>query len=278
MPGALTGAGLSLAAAGAWGGGDVCGGLCARYQHPVVVVAGVALSGSVLLLALALLRGEGMPGATDIGWSVAAGVCGAAGLAALYRALAIGHAAVVAPAASVVGALVPVGYGLVLAKAPAALQVIGFALALAGIVLVTRTGGGAHTRYGLGTAAAAGIALGSFLVLMAQVDRAGVFAPLLLARLVMLAAALAAMGWLRAAVRGRSGLALALAAGMLDTAGNVLYLLATHYTRIDVAGVLVSLYPVFTVILSRALLGQPVRAVQWAGVALCAVAVALIAP
>jgi drug/metabolite transporter (DMT)-like permease len=65
---------------------------------------------------------------------------------------------------------------------------------------------------------------------------------------------------------------------MLDTTGNVLYLLATHYTRIDVAGVLVSLYPVFTVILSRALLAQPVHAVQWAGVALCAVAVALIAP
>jgi drug/metabolite transporter (DMT)-like permease len=278
MPGALTGAGLSLAAAGAWGGGDFCGSLCARHQHPVVVVASVALSGSVLLLALALLRGEGMPGASDIGWSVAAGICGAAGLAALYRALAIGHAAVVAPAASVVGALVPVVYGLVLAKAPAPLQVIGFAVALAGIVLVTRTGGDAHTRHGLGTAAAAGVALGSFLVLMAQVDRAGVFAPLLLARLVMLAAALAAMRRLRVTVRGRSGLALALAAGMLDTTGNVLYLLATHYTRIDVAGVLVSLYPVFTVILSRTLLAQPVHAVQWAGVALCAVAVALIAP
>lgn len=278
MPAALTGAGLSLAAAGAWGGGDVCGGLCARYQHPVVVVAGVALCGSVLLLALALLRGEAMPGATDIGWSVAAGMCGAAGLAALYRALAIGNAAVVAPAASVVGALVPVVYGVVLAQPPAVLQLLGFALALAGIVLVTRTGGGAHTRRGLGTAAAAGVALGSFLVLMAQVDRAGVFAPLLLARLVMLAAALAAMLCLRAAVRGRTGLALALVAGVLDTAGNVLYLFATHYTRIDVAGVLVSLYPVFTVILSRMLLAQPVRAVQWAGVALCAAAVALIAP
>jgi drug/metabolite transporter (DMT)-like permease len=121
------------------------------------------------------------------------------------------------------------------------------------------------------------LALGSFLVLMAQVDRSGVFAPLLLARLVMLAAALAAMWWLAAGLRGRTGLPLALLAGVLDTAGNVLYLFATHYTRVDVAGVLVSLYPVSTVILSRVLLSQAVSPAQWGGVALCATAVALIA-
>ncbi len=273
----LTGPALGLAAAAVWGGGDFCGGLAARRLHAAAVVAAVGGSGALLLLALALLRGEGIPAGTDLQWAVAAGVAGAAGLAALYRALAVGSAAVVAPCAAVVGALVPVAFGVLVAQPPGLAQLAGFVLALTGIGLVTRDRSGATSLRGLGTAASAGVFLGGFLVLLAQVSQATVFAPLLAARLVMLLAAVAAVLALRAVPRGRAGIAVALLAGLLDAAGNGLYLLATHHTRIDVAGVLASLYPVSTVVLSRLVLKQSVSAPQWAGVGVCAVAVTLIA-
>ena len=69
----------------------------------------------------------------------------------------------------------------------------------------------------------------------------------------------------------------ALLAGVLDVGGNIFYLLAKQFVRLDVAAVLASLYPVTTVILAHShLAGDVSLRRQWAGVLICLTAIVLI--
>jgi drug/metabolite transporter (DMT)-like permease len=69
---------------------------------------------------------------------------------------------------------------------------------------------------------------------------------------------------------------LALLAGVLDTGGNIFYLLATNFTRLDIAALLSSFYPAGTVLLAGIILKEKVSPTQWAGMILCFLALILI--
>ncbi len=68
----------------------------------------------------------------------------------------------------------------------------------------------------------------------------------------------------------------AILASVLDAGGNLFYVLAKQYTRLDVAAVLSSFYPASTVILASLILGERVSRYQWAGVILCLCAIGLV--
>ena len=61
-----------------------------------------------------------------------------------------------------------------------------------------------------------------------------------------------------------------------DATGAVCYVLALRWIRLDVAAVLSSLYPAVTVLLFRVVARETVSRVQWAGLAICILAIALI--
>ncbi len=269
---------LALASALVWGSGDYCGGRAARRHDPFQVLVLASIAGISMLTAVALARGEAWALDTALGWAAAAGLAGALGIASLYQGLAIGSAAAVAPTAAVVAAALPVLFTAATTGLPGSLQTIGFAVALAGIWLVARAAPvGPASRTGIRLGLLAGVGFGGFLILIAQVDAASVFVPLSVARAMMLAVGLLMVARRRSRLLAPASNPLALAAGLLDAGGNVLYLLARQHVRLDTAAVLSSLYPVATVLLARVVSHEPVTPTQWAGAGVCLAAVGLIA-
>ena len=270
---------FGLISAVTWGGGDFSGGLATRRMSQFQAVTAGAVSGLAILLCLALLLGEPMPSPADVLWSGLAGVAAAGGLALLYHGLAVGSSAIVAPTSAVIGAIVPVLFGSLVEGLPQTTQLLGFVAGVLGIWLVTRSGSsrGMGDRRGLGSGAVAGIGFGGYFVLIAQVQPGAVFAPVGVAKIVALILGVGVLAARREGPPSLRSLPIALLAGILDAAGNVFYVLAQHATRLDVAAVLSSMYPAFTVILAYFVLGERISAAQWVGLALAMVAVSLIA-
>jgi drug/metabolite transporter (DMT)-like permease len=164
---------------------------------------------------------------------------------------------------------VPVLVGSVLQGPPGALPLAGFALALAGVWLLTAAEGGGVARASareLVLPLLSGVSFGLFLVLIHQAGGATVLWPLVTARATsigILTVVGAVTGTL--ARPARSVLGLTALAGLLDTGGNALFLLAAQIGRLDTAGVLSSLYPAATVALAYLLLGERLTARQTAG-------------
>jgi drug/metabolite transporter (DMT)-like permease len=77
-------------------------------------------------------------------------------------------------------------------------------------------------------------------------------------------------------VPGRADLPTLLVVGLLDTAGNALFALASTESLLSVAAVLAQVYPVVTVILARVVLGERIARPQQVGVVAALVGVTLI--
>ncbi len=78
---------LALISAASWGTGDFLGGLASRKLHQFQVLLFSTSSSMLLVFLCAFLWGEHFPSVHNIILAVLAGVCGAAGLAALYKGL-----------------------------------------------------------------------------------------------------------------------------------------------------------------------------------------------
>lgn len=270
---------LGLASAVSWGAGDFSGGLASRRAPALAVVAASQGFGIALLVGLAIATGEALPAPVEIGWAALAGANGAFGLLALYSTLASGRMGIAASVSGVVGAVVPVVVGSVAQGSPGALRLTGFALALAGVWLLAATADGA-VRAGLRELTLpllSGVSFGLFLVLIHQAGGSAVLWPLTAARatsMTVLTAVGGATGRLK--LPGRSALGLTALAGLLDTGGNAFFLLAAQAGRLDVAGVLSSLYPASTVILACLLLGERLTVRQTAGAVATLAAIACV--
>lgn len=261
-----------------WGAGDFSGGLATK-RAPVFGVLTVGHGvGLLLLIGLALLWGEPLPTAGDLGWGFVAGLAGAVGLAALYQALAVGQMGTVAPVSAVLTAALPALFGGLTEGLPDLRQLAGFGLALLSIWLVVGRGGSAGRRTGLGLAGLAGCGFGVFFILLHRAGESAVFWPLVAARFSSLALVLLVALYKRQSFPAQVRLvAPALLAGALDVTGNVFFVLAGQAGRLDVAAILSSLYPASTVLLAALLLGERLVHVQVVGVVAALVAIGLIA-
>jgi drug/metabolite transporter (DMT)-like permease len=269
-----------LIAAVVWGSSDFSGGIAARKQNQFQVLVNTGIAGLVVLVIATLLRGEGMLDTPSIFWAALAGLFGAFGIAALYRGLSLGNTASVAPAAAVISTGLPVVYSLITEGSPKVTQFIGFGLALAGIWLTTGSDtikAGSKAKESIMLAFVAGIGFSGFFILIAQVTPGRIFSPLLVSRLVSLSVAIVMVYVQRISLPSITSNPMALLAGFLDAGGNIFYLIAKQYTRLDVAVVLSSLCPAITVVLAAMIMKEHISRQHWTGVLVCLSAVALIA-
>ena len=276
---------LALSAAALYGTADFLGGLAARRANTLAVVVTSQGCGLTLLLLSLPLLPEATPAARDLVWGGAAGLIGGVGLALLYRALAVGRMAVVAPTTAVCAVLIAVATGVLRGERLGSLTMLGVALAIVAIVLVSQqraAAGAVSVRAGalppgVGLALVSGVAIGLFFVALAETDAGAGMWPLVAAR-----AASVTLFTVIALVSGRPlRLAapvarIALVGGAVDVGATALYLLASRYGPLSVVVTLLSLYPASTVILARVVLGERLNGWQVTGVACAALAVTLI--
>lgn len=280
---------LALASAAVYGAADFLGGLASRRAGAIAIVVVSQCAGLIALVLMLPLLPAASPAASDWIWGAAAGVAGGAGVALLYRALAITSMAIAAPITAVCAVTVPVAVSIALGERPGTGPLAGIALALASIVLVSQQdtredspsrpvaqGFSPVARAGVGTALASGVAIGLFFLAIARTRAEAGMWPLVAARGVsfVLFATLAV-------VTGRSlrmparVTAIAVAGGLLDMLANVLYLLASRYGPLSIVVTLSSLYPASTMLLARTVLGERLRALQVIGI-ICALAAVLL--
>lgn len=268
---------LGLAAAAAWGAGDFGGGLTSRRAPVFGVVLLSQVVGMAIALGLALLRAESVPQGTDLLLCFAAGTFGGIGITSLYRGLAVGRMGIVAPVTGVLAAVIPVVGGIILEGLPAPMVLVGIGLAILSVVLVSRVADEGGRRAGLTEALVAGVAIGSFGIVISGLSEGGVFSALTVIRLVQSVLVVVAVLATRSAWRlPANAVPAVMVIGVLDMAGNSFYLLAVQTGALAVASVLSALYPVATVLLAAVVLHERVTRDHTIGIALATAAIVLI--
>lgn len=242
------------------------------------VLAWSHLIGLALALAWVALDDAGF-GAVDVIGGGTAGVFGLAGLVFLYLGLARGRVAVVAPSAAVVGAAIPVGYGILGGESASGIAWIGVGIGVVAIWLVSTVEGLRRRAGGLGHGAVAGVFFGGYFIALASVGESSGLWPLVASRavsggLLFGLALLARNGW--SGIPPKALVGPILGVGVFDLVGNIGYLVASRLAPIVIVAVVASLYPAVTVMLARIVDREPLTAGQVVGLALGVGAVALL--
>jgi len=285
---------LALASAAFYGAADFLGGIASKRADSVVVTFVAQAAGLVLLALLLPVLPSSSPVPSDYVWGVAAGVAGSAGVAFLYRALAIGTMSIVAPITAVCAAAVPVLVALGLGERPGMRAGVGIILAAMAILLLSRVEPARTravetaprpTQSAVTLAFISGVAVGLFFLCLAQTsDHAGMW-PLIVGRSVsvplfgvMAVTRLPPSRSRYGAIRRleRSAVRTAFGCGIVDMLANALYLIATRSGPLSLVATLASLYPASTVLLARVTLGERLSGSQALGVGCALLAVVLI--
>ena len=187
---------------------------------------------------------------------------------------------VVAPVSGLVSTVLPVAVALGEGERPGIGVYAGALLCLVAIVMTSAAGdarrrerrrGAVVDRPGRGRAigygSVSGAAFGLFFLLIRNAGQSGEFWPVAAGRVGELARVLIAAAVLRRGLLSRGGadgrlLVAAAGAGVIDVVANICYVAATRTGAFGLAVVLASLYPGFTVLLARVVLGERLRWVQ----------------
>jgi uncharacterized membrane protein len=272
---------LAVLASALYGSADFLGGMASRKSAPLTVAALSQLIGIGALAVAVLVNGPAVATRADLAWGAAAGVAGAFALALFYQALSIGRMSVVAPVAAATGDAFAVIIGLAAGERPSPVVLLGIALVLISIALVSQDNAahasGGAARRAVVIAIASGVAIGAFYAAFRYTSvNAGLW-PLVVARAVSLPMLLVANKSTGRSLRVPRGvLGIVAACGVIDIAANVCYLDAVRTGALSVIATLASLYPAVTAALAWWILRERLQLPQYVGLAVGAVAIVMI--
>jgi uncharacterized membrane protein len=270
----LGGALFGVASAAAFGVGDFSGALATRRSATLPVVAGAQLVGLLILLAVALVLRPPLPDLAPAAIAVAAGLSGLVGLGALYRGMSLGSMGIVTSLSGSGALTVPLLVSAVTGVAMAPLQVLGVLFAAAAAAAAGGASRGEIGRQALGLALVAALGFGGWYVLL---DLAAASGDPLWALLISRGAASLVAGAATVA-RGaeRPPVRLVGLAGLGDIGGNAFYVLAGGALPVGLSAALSGMYPVFTVLLARVILGERLSRLAQLAVLLALIGIVLI--
>jgi drug/metabolite transporter (DMT)-like permease len=273
-----------LLSAASWGGSDFVGGVGARRAPALLVVVSGHIFSFLVLLAVCLGLRLAVPGQHFLLYAALGGFEGSLALTVFYRALAMGAMGLTAALTGLLTALVPVTFSLFHDGLPSPLTAVGLATGLAAIWMITH----APAAKGPGMKA---LPTPTAALLLGMLAGCGFGAQLILFKM----ASGGGMLWVMTSARAAGSLAMILvlfamppkapwrgfwltgiAAGALDTVGNLFYLQATRFGRLDVSALVCSLYPAGTILLAALILRERPTRRQMGGIALALAAVVLL--
>ena len=257
--------------AASWGAGDFAGGLASRRTGVYrATFYGEALGLVLLLVAAIFIHEKAMPWTSWL-LNVAAGGFMAVGITIFYRALAEGQMSVAAPVSALMTAGLPVIATALIQGFPKPTTLAGFTLALLAVWLVAQGNGSskkalvriADVRMPL----IAGLFFGIYFILIHLGSQHAVLLPLIAER-----STASIIILIMCAFQGGAHLPektvwpLIAMNAIWDVGGNAFYILAGQVGRLDVAAVLSSLYPGFTVIFAWIILHEKINRTQFVGI------------
>lgn len=273
---------LASAGAALFGSGDFLGGLASRKCPALAVSAVMYTVGAAIFVPLLFAMRPQTVGTLDFAWGASSGVFGTIGVLALYAALATGRMSVVAPLTAGLSGAGPAAFDLLSGTRVGMTSLAGIGLALVAVVVVSTTKGTVE-EHGMPTRAivlsvVAGAAFACSLISLSLTAAGSGFAPLLIARLVgLVIMGVALFARRKTIILSAGSMRLAAFAGVLDAGANIAILSAIRVGPLAVASVVGGLYPVGTMLLARAFLGERLKRHQAFGVAIALGAVVLTA-
>jgi drug/metabolite transporter (DMT)-like permease len=262
----------ATAAAVSFGVADFSGAVVSRRVTPLSAALSVQVISGAGLAAVLVLTGQEMrPFAVGIGLVAGLGV--ALGLLALYEALSVGVMGVVAVLTGVVASALTLGYDtLVAGQAPSIVQVGGMGCAIAGAALSSRLGT-VSMRVAV-LSLVGGCAFGGSFIAFNLASGESPVTVLFVARL----AAILLLGgaWATQAGRRLTMHPLIAVAGVLDTAANLMMLVAVTLIPVSLATAISSANPpIITMFLARFVLGEGLPRSAYLSVGLACVGIGL---
>ena len=271
---------LALIACLNWGISGFLAGTTSRVMPVLTLLVFSSMAGVGMFLISVGVRGVQLPRDPSLLYAVLGGAVGCGGLYCFYRGLAVGAISIVVPV-SALCVILPVLAGLAFGEILHPLQGLGVVAAVGGGVMVSREKSTAinKKRFAAGILPALGAALGfgAFFVVM---DLAGAVDPLwaaMVSRASFFLFLLPAILVKRPSLKIKTSLLpVVFTIGILDATAGLAYTAATTIGLLSLVSVISSLYPAVSVILAASILKERLRGLQFFGVALAILGVALI--
>ena len=189
---------LGLSGALVLGGADFMGGIAAKGIGALRTTAIMSVVGVVGVVTLSLVF-RGIWTEQAVLWGAASGISGSLSIVLLYGCLSLGPMSVLSPLTAVVGAIVPMSWGLAHGEQLKPFGYLALGLALVAVVLVGVAPGAPSSRAsarGIGMAVASGTLGGAFLITLNFAPHNSQLVPLIVNRAVSATFIVAALGLL----------------------------------------------------------------------------------